>query len=510
MLRTPALCQTAAVAALLFLVPLTRAQAPREAGALYLGFSTGATAYGGEYDGTGGSTAAGNAGAAWLYRDLGVGLGGEVGYQFTRAVGAEAGLYFGRYANLDRADGFNPLTGTTGQLNKGEGVAQLRALLRLTALPRARLTPYALAGGVLALGQGEGAAYGPAGGLGVEYVATPRVAVFVEAQGALLFPDVAVDGFDPDGQGYQLADQVDYDALAHYGVGVRYALRPGGPHLALECPDRLALGEEGTFAARLAAPAGARWDLGDGASTDGVGATHAYAAPGVYEVSFSARVRGRDVAAGCTVSVEAQGAPPVLEACAAAPLRAVAGTPVTFSVATDVSNLRWDFGDGAVASTAGAMHAYATPGLYEAVFTASNAGGTTSCRVAVSVGTEDEVYCEGVQALEPVHFGFEMDVLSMNGREPLVENVRRLKRCPSLCLRLDAFTDGVEDGPELATRRAEAVRDAYVHQGIEPGRIEIRPLGPAPGADDGRDPLPGDRAARRVESVLADCERAER
>jgi PKD repeat protein len=497
----------AAFTTLLLLEPVAHAQVLREAGTLYFGLGTGATAYGGEYDGTGGTSAADNAGAAWLYRDLGVGLGADGGYQLTPVLGARMGLYFGRYANLDRADGFNPLTGTTGQRNDGEGVVQLQALLRVTALPRARVTPYALAGAALALGQGEGMGYGPAAGAGVEYVVSPRMAVFAEAHGAVLFPDAAVDGFDPSGQGYELADNVDYDALTHYGVGVRYVFRPGAgaPRLLLVCPERLGLYESGTFTAEATPAPDAHWDFGDGATAEGRAASHAFERPGTFAVTFTVRERGREASAGCDVLVEARGEPPVVEACAATPARVAVGALVAFSAASSDARVRWDFGDGASAEAAEAEHAYDVPGAYEATLTASNAAGAASCRALVSVGTADEVFCEGVRALEPVYFSAEMDALPVNARERLAENVERLRRCPALCVRLGGYTDGVEQGPNRALRRAEVVRDYYAQAGIDPARVEIATTGLAPDADDARDPLPGDRRARRVESVPVVC-----
>ncbi|HLT46388.1 MAG TPA: PKD domain-containing protein [Rubricoccaceae bacterium] len=507
MLRPLALPYT--VAALGVLLLAAAAQAQRAPGTLHVGLRTGATAYGGEYDGTSGAGADDNAGAAWMYRDFGVGLGAEFGYQLTRRLSGRMDLHFGRYANLDRADVFNPLTGTIGQRNDGEGVAQLQALLRFTPLPYARAVPYVQAGGALAFGQGDGAAYGPALGAGVEYAVTPRVAVFVEATGAMLFPDGAIDGFDPDGQGYESTDRVDYDALTQYGAGVRYTPRAaaGRALVAVDCPGPLGIGEDGAFTARTAGATGSpHWDFGDGVTTGEVTTTHAYMAAGTYTARFSARVRNRDASAECPVTVEAKGPPPAVDACAASPLRAAAEAPVAFgATVSGAAVVRWDFGDGHAADGAEAAHAYAEPGTYEATLTATGAGGTATCQVTVSVGTADEVFCEAVQTLAPAHFGFGMDALSINAREELAANVPALKRCPALCVRLDAFTDGTEGTPALAQRRAEAVRDFYLRSGIAPHRIAVRDGGVAPDANPSRDALPGDRAARRVESVPMTC-----
>src|SRR5690606_35467085 len=92
-----------------------------------------------------------------------------------------------------------------------------------------------------------------------------------------------------------------------------------------------------------------------------------------------------------------------------------------------------------------------------------------------------------------------------NAREEPAPNAPALRRRPALCVRLDAFTDGTEGTPALAQRRAQAVRDFYLRSGIAPHRIAVRDGGVAPDANPSRDALPGDRAARRVESVPMTC-----
>jgi hypothetical protein len=93
----------------------------------------------------------------------------------------------------------------------------LRATLARWAVQRWAMEPYALAGVTTALGRLDGtfrAGVGPRVGAGVESAVGRRVAVFVEAQGTLVFPALVEDP----------ADGGSYSPLSSVRVGVRYGL----------------------------------------------------------------------------------------------------------------------------------------------------------------------------------------------------------------------------------------------------------------------------------------------
>lgn len=108
------------------------------------------------------------------------------------------------------------------------------------------------------------------------------------------------------------------------------------------------------------------------------------------------------------------------------------------------------------------------------------------------------------------------DVLFDTGKSELRSGARRsigrlatvLKQNPERRIAIEGFTDsqGSENmNIELSRRRAEAVRQALVEQGVEDNRIEIRPMGPSfPIATN--DTPAGRQMNRRVEVVISDMQ----
>lgn len=110
-----------------------------------------------------------------------------------------------------------------------------------------------------------------------------------------------------------------------------------------------------------------------------------------------------------------------------------------------------------------------------------------------------------IRALDTVNFAFDMSNIDSQSGQLLTQNVEKLKAAPNFKIRVDAYTDhvgGDQYNLRLSVRRANAVQQFYVRNGVAENRIESRGLGKAPvpcATDDatGR----GCRANRRAESV---------
>ncbi|HYF48717.1 MAG TPA: PKD domain-containing protein [Planctomycetota bacterium] len=135
--------------------------------------------------------------------------------------------------------------------------------------------------------------------------------------------------------------------------------------------------------------------------------------------------------------------PVMLSPLSASPSPAKKGETVTFNLlAADLSDasqtVTWDFGDGTSGSGASATHAYTAPGVYAATVNISNADGSTSASVEVTVGEEP------AGALDVSLSG---SMNSKSGKESVSVN-------GSLTLRTDLAVDGAAVRLEVG---AEAV-----------------------------------------------------
>ena len=173
----------------------------------------------------------------------------------------------------------------------------------------------------------------------------------------------------------------------------------------------------------------------------------------------------------------------------------VTGTaPMTVSV---------DFGDGsATMSSLPARHTYTSPGSYTARITVSNAAGTNSCSVPVTVG---DTFCSTISELNPVYYGFGASTLTAAARSELDENIEILRRCPSICVTINGYADDQEtDVDRLSQRRADAARDYYIAQGIARDAHPRRRPWPGPERELEGGPGPGrqPRPPRRLDPVV--------
>jgi PKD repeat protein/uncharacterized protein YgiM (DUF1202 family) len=125
------------------------------------------------------------------------------------------------------------------------------------------------------------------------------------------------------------------------------------------------------------------WDFGDGASAQGVQATHVYTAAGSYTVRLTVTDDG-DLTDSVTHGVTVQ-APPNQAPTAAfsGPATGLVGEQLSFDASGssdpdgNIATYAWDFGDGASAQGVQATHTYAAAGSYTVRLTVTDDGGLT-------------------------------------------------------------------------------------------------------------------------------------
>lgn len=132
-------------------------------------------------------------------------------------------------------------------------------------------------------------------------------------------------------------------------------------------------------------------------------------------------------------------------------------------------------------------------------------------RPEVEVEIEETLVCDLVE-LNSVFFSSGSALLSREARSRLDENVEMLLESPECCVFIDGYVDTTEDdryGIRLAERRARAVYQYYIDNGISRERLSLRERTVAMPPCDKEDPGDGCRQNRRVDSIPLDCERFE-
>ena len=453
------------------------------------------------------------------------------------------------------------------RINTNDAAHEAQLRLRILMLPRARFSPYLMLGGTAAFktpatddidlrgirqrtGQLQNVqrldnqdkpwiAGGPMGGLGLDVRLTRHISFLIEGDIRMFFNDTGLDrlGFVPSRVGDcpsntapenctnilnainnvepSTVEDLDFDLLGFLGGGLRYDFNaPLIPvDATIDGPTALEVNESGTYTAFVnsdaSGPLTYAWDFGDGSVGEGLTASHAYAATGTYTVSFTAT--GPINSDTETLLVTVTDPPiltvaPVLSNCRATPNPAGIGEAVRFSASasgTDPITFRYDFGDGQTASTLNASNSYAAAGTYTATLTATNEMGSDQCTVVVTVINRR---CENVTELNTVYFNYRLADLTDEGRSRLDENLAVLRECPQICVTINGYSDDREqDKVRLSERRAQSVADYYTSMGISEDRLRTRGLGEAPDANSKSDPGPGDRNARRAESIPQSC-----
>ncbi|MEM6782467.1 MAG: PKD domain-containing protein [Bacteroidota bacterium] len=455
------------------------------------------------------------------------GGGIEIGYQFRPELAIGLAYHYGRYeAMLTAPSPVNPAT--LVDFNSSAEVHELQLRVRYTLFPQARISPFTTLGASVALrsptsdDDNAETGWAPLVGAGLDVKLTPRIALIADLDVRLFFPDGALDGanfgFNPGRIRPAAAsrdDDADFDVLSHIGLGLRYTFKsPVIPvDVTIAGPDTLFVNEMGTFTGDYnqdaTPPLAFTFDLGDG-TTDagGLRTSHAYAQPGTYTVSFTGTGPiNSDVASKPVVVVARPTQAPVLADCSTLPREAVfLGEAVRFFAqvrGTEPFSYSYDFGDGNTSAQPSPSHTYAAAGVYTTTLTVTNVAGSATCTFQVIV---TDPFCDEVSELNTVFYDYESFALTAGGRMRLDENLDVLRRCPDLCVLIVGYADDQEGRPlDLANNRADAVERYYIANGIDPARLTTEGRGVAPDSRAKEDPLPGDRNARRAESIPAEC-----
>ncbi|MEL6610996.1 MAG: PKD domain-containing protein [Bacteroidota bacterium] len=456
-----------------------------------------------------------------------LGGGFEIGYQWRPELAVGVAYHFGRYDAMRTAPSpVNPADLVAFNSTADVHEAQLR--LRYTLFPQARISPFTTLGAAVALrspatvdDDGD-VGWAPLLGAGLDIKLTPRFALIADLDVRLFFPDAALDGanfgFNPGRIRPASAsrdDNADFDVLSHIGLGLRYTFKsPVIPvDVTITGPDTLFVNELGTFTGDYnrdaTPPLDFAFDLGDGTlDADVLRTSHAYPQPGTYTVSFTGTGPiNSDVASKPVVVVERPTQAPVLADCSTLPREAVLlGEAVRFFAqvqGTEPLSYSYDFGDGTTSAQPSPSHTYAAAGVYTATLTVTNVAGSATCTFQIIV---TDPFCDEVSELNTVFYDYESFALTAAGRTRLDENLDVLRRCPDLCVLIVGYADDQERNPlNLAEDRAGAVERYYIANGIDPARLTTEGRGVAPDSRSKEDPLPGDRNARRAESIPAEC-----
>ncbi len=497
-----------AFAAMFLFASAADAQVQRPFKTPYISAYGGLGLYGGDNDGNANNEASG------LFDDPGLAAAGEIGYQFSPSLAFGVAFNYGNYPELQTVGPNNRFTDAV------ESRSQIQAAFRYFLFPSSAITPYVRLGVSYSFepdfsdatdnAPGTGAqettdAWGPLVGGGIDLLLGKKFSLFLEANGAFLFPDNAIDGSNPGALG-QPNDDADFDWLAMGGGGFRFWFRGANVDVdaTIDCATSLEVGQAGTFTAFVnedaSGPLTYMWNWGDGSTSDGLVATHSYSSPGTYTVSFTATGPGNSDTETCLVTVNEPPAEPVtLSACRATPMTANVGETVSFSATAEGTRpftFAWDFGDGNTASTLNATNVYNEVGSYNASLTATNEAGSDTCTMTVTVVDR---FCDEVTELNTVYFDRNSSTLTDEGMSRLDENLAVLERCSDITVAINGYTDSRErDRLRLSERRAAAVEAYYVQNGIDADRLTARGLGVAPDDNYKED---GGAGSRRAESI---------
>lgn len=423
----------------------------------------------------------------------------ELGYQFSHPFSLGAGYLVGNYPGITASGDAD--VRHTGQV-----------LLRYTFGGETGVAPYLQTGFHATFGKVTPAgtnraesktAFGPLAGLGLDLPVGRGVSLYLEGTTRFGFPDDAVDGRDNGGSG-------GFDLLSTLGAGLTFSLGSGAvaPQvLALTGPERLRAGQDGTYTAtvneeRATRPVTYRWDFGDGATAEGLTATHRWAAPGTYTVRFTATNRKGTDTRTLSVRVDEALVPATIVTMTADPMNPEATKPVRFNATirgTTPITYAWDFGDGGTSANANPTHTYAREGTYTVTLDVRNEAGQDRRTMTVTVKPFVAQVCLEVTEMNSVFFERNASTLSQTARRSLEENADILLECPNLNARVEGFAAAGERNPQrLSEDRARAVEAYYTERGVAASRLSTVGRGTPRGTTSKKD---GARQNQRADTI---------
>ena len=445
-------------------------------------------------------------------------LNAEVGYQWSNRFGSGIGVVHANYPKV----WVEPLRLTTVQ-----------AGTRMLMYPKADLTPYFNMGAHATFG-GVNFGGGPYFGLGLDYVVSQRMSVFVDATAYATFPDDGIDGMR-DGRAA-------FDGLGFWGMGVRATLRPAPTPIDLgpvEAPATTFRSNETVFSItptnEATKPIKYTWHMGDGTTYTGKQTvSHTYRIEGDYSVRVDAQNDAGTTTKRHTITVNEPETPARVLALHADTLQVSTYEMVRLYGAyegTSPLDVTWDFGDGQQPALERGIHTYDadrfigasnvqttqgyvfnTPGTYTVTLNASNAFGSDAKTVTIEVNEGRLMRaslpgdpCDSWSLPDRLFFAFDSAHLAPRTQQVLTDQLPTLRSCPDHMIRLDGFADFV--GPDaynesLSLRRAEAIKQFFVAQGIDSARFLIQGHGRITDACPPSERDAGCQRDRRVESTL--------
>lgn len=442
----------------------------------------------------------------------------ELGYHFSDTYSVGLAFAYSAYGNINDFD----RDSDTGEDGGEDGTRMGVQLLARHRYGTGKVAPFVQAGLAASFGktrlyenfgtpnvddETSKTAFGPTVGVGVDFALSDNVSLALETGGAYLFGDQNSDGTDDDQNGGVGPG----DWLGWNTVAVKFLLNRFVPVEVtdLVCPEGVVdTGDPVTFTAsvneKASKPVMGSWDFGDGASAQGMTASHAFTQEGTYTVTFTAmngNGRGSD-SRTCTVTAE--------DPCEAAEIIAInpsTMTPDTRTAIRFAANMRgsapmeysWDFGDGATSTEANPSHTYSEPGTYTVTLTVTNCGGTVSRTMDITVKWYEAAICAEIEEMNPVFFDRNSSTLTPDAREKLNENLEILRECPNMNARLEGWAAPGERRPqELSADRAKAVEQFYVDNGVAMSRLMTVGMGRAEGMTSKKEGLAG---YRRVDTI---------
>ncbi len=421
------------------------------------------------------------------------------------------------YAGLDYriADYPRTLRAGTGKYTR-KHVAGVYA--RYNFIPLSEFTPYVTAGaGLVYYGTFDNSkvfdpGFGPTAGVGVDWIISEIVSMYIESKWDFILDDRAVDN---------LRGDTGFDMLGYLGAGVRVNLRSSFRPVrgvSIAGPNKLFTREEGIFTAALlesaTLPVRYEWDFNDGTIKTGLSVSHRFTIPGSYVVTLIASNQRSREQRNLIVTVTDRPQPARIVNVYASTETPLPRQNILFDAVTEGTapiTYEWDFGDGNVSRGVNPQHSYTSPGEYTVILQVSNTG------VAGEDGKDS--HRKTIQVLEPppprvtelntVFFGFGSVNLDADARRLLDENIKILKEQPDYCVQIDVFTDSVgnpQANLRLSEQRARIVERYYMDNGIDRERVTRTGLGVAPGPCPPDDPGPGCRHNRRAESIPLLCQ----
>lgn len=434
----------------------------------------------------------------------------EIGYQYSQTMSVSLGWQITNhplalfYPEEEPPGGSDP----AGFYNGGQ-------LLFRFAAPTA-VAPFVAIGAHVTDGQDgrTSLTYGPAVGLGLDFVVSDRVSLVFENIANLTFPDDGFDAYDedaPDADGF-----LPFDIMNALTLGLKINFKSAFTPvevLALDCPSAtLETGESATFTASTNAdatqPVSLRWDFGDGTTATGMTARHSWSTPGTYNVTVTASNERASDSESCTVTVEAPPEPANIISINASETRFEVCEPVEVDFDANVEGdepitYSWDFGDGTTGSGEEVSHTYTNPGTYTVTLTASNAAGSDTRTITITAESCIADICYDITEMNSVFFGRNSSTLTDEGQEALQENIEIFEQCPNLCGNIVGYAAPGERNPDqLSEDRARAVEDFYVENGLAASRFMVEGRGVLPGTTKKE----GLSQARRVDTIPVQCE----